>query len=149
MLMLWGALVIAGYLGGYVWPRTAGYLWVAINVVGIAGSFAIGALVRSRADRASDIKPLIALLLFFAFGYFTTVLGHFGPRELGAFWPMYFMLVYTIAGLWMGSAFVVIGLGIAALTMIGYVFVGGWFELWMALVNGGGLLLGGLWMRRN
>jgi hypothetical protein len=149
MLMLWGALVVAGYLGGYLWPRWAGYLWVAINIVGIAGSFAIGAFVRSRTVSASDARPLIALLLFFAFGYFVCTLGHFGPRELGAFWPMYFMLVYTIAGLWMGSAFEVIGLGIAALTLLGYFFIGDWFELWMAAVNGGGLLLGGLWMRRD
>jgi len=27
--------------------------------------------------------------------------------------------------------------------------IGAWFEPWMALVNGGGLVLGGLWMRRN
>jgi hypothetical protein len=65
------------------------------------------------------------------------------------FWPTYFMMVYTIAGLWVGWAFVAIGLGITALTLIGYFFVGGWFDLWMAVINGGGLVLGGLWMRRS
>ena len=42
-----------------------------------------------------------------------------------------------------------IGTTIITLTLIGYFFAGPWFELWMALVNGGGLLLGGLWMRRS
>ncbi|ABD06569.1 conserved hypothetical protein [Rhodopseudomonas palustris HaA2] len=150
MLMQWGALVVAGYLGSYVWPRAAGWLWVAVNVVGIAGSFSIGAFVRRRTGAGGfDLRVLLALLLFFAFGYFTCVLGHFGPRELGAFWALYFMLVYTIAGLWVGRAFVAIGLGIAALTLLGYFFVGVWFEPWMAVVNGGGLILGGLWMRRD
>ncbi len=79
----------------------------------------------------------------------TIVLGHFTPRQLGTFWPIYFMLLYIIAGLWFGYAFVAIGLGISALTLIGYFFVGDWFELWMAFVNGGGLMLGGLWMRRS
>ncbi len=51
--------------------------------------------------------------------------------------------------MWFGRAFVAIGLGITALTLVGYFFVGDAFELWMALVNGGGLILGGLWMRRN
>jgi hypothetical protein len=37
----------------------------------------------------------------------------------------------------------------AALTLIGYFFVGGWFDLLMAVVNGGGLILGRLWMRRS
>ena len=92
---------------------------------------------------------LATFLLFVAFGMFCSWLGHFGPRKLGAFWPIYFMLVYTIAGLWVGRAFVAIGLGIIALTLVGYFLVGDWFDLWMAVVNGGGLIVGGLWMRRS
>ena len=60
------------------------------------------------------------------------------------------MLIYCIAGLWFGPAFIAIGLGITVLTLIGYFFVTGFaFLLWMAAVNGGGLILGGLWMRRS
>jgi hypothetical protein len=51
--------------------------------------------------------------------------------------------------LWVGHAFVAIGLGIIALTLIGYFLAGDTFDLWMAFVNGGGLMLGGLWMRRS
>jgi hypothetical protein len=150
MLIMWGALVFVGNVGTYVWPRTAGYLWVAVNAAGVAGSFAISAFRHNRTGaRTFDLRMLMALLLFFAFGYLSCVLGHFGPRELGAFWPIYFMLVYTIVGLWVGPAFVAIGLGITALTLVAYFFVGAWFDLWMAVVNGGGLLLGGLWMRRS
>jgi len=65
------------------------------------------------------------------------------------FWPIYFMLVYTVAGLWVGRAFVTIGVCIIALTLVGFFFVGSAFPLWMAFVNGGGLILGGLWMRRS
>ena len=76
------------------------------------------------------------------------VLGDFGPRELGAFWPIYFMLFYMLAGLWFGRAFVGIGLAVTVPTLIGYFYVlGGSFLLWMAVVNGCGLVLGGLWMR--
>ena len=50
------------------------------------------------------------------------MLGHFTPRQLGAFWPIYFMLFYTLAGLWFGYAFVAIALGITALTLVGYFF---------------------------
>ncbi len=72
-----------------------------------------------------------------------------GPRELGAFWPIYFMLFYCIAGLWFGRAFIIIGIAIIVLTLIGYFLIdGGAFLLWMAAVNGGGLILAGLWMRR-
>jgi hypothetical protein len=151
MLIMWGALVFAGYLGSFLLPRHAGYLWAALNLAGVAGSFAISALGYPRSGiRTFDIRMLIALLLLFAFGFLcTSVLGHFTPRQMNTFWPIYFMLLYIIAGLWVGQAFVVIGLGISALALVGYFLIGDWFDLWMAFVDGGGLMLGGLWMRRS
>jgi len=150
IIIMWGALSFAGYLVTYLSPRHAGLAWPAVYVVGIAGSFAISAFGYSRTRiRTFDVRMLLALLLFIAFGIFSCWFGHFTPRQLGTFWPIYFMLVYTIAGLWVGHAFVVIGLSIAALTLIGYFFIGDTFDLWMAFVNGGGLMLGGLWMRRS
>jgi hypothetical protein len=151
MLIMWGALVFAGYLTSYIWPRMGGYSWIAIYLAGIAGSFVISRYDHAREGvRTFDLRMLAAFVLFVAFGIFCTiVLGHFTPRQLGTFWPIYFMLVYTIVGLWAGYAFVAIGLGITALTLIGYFFAGNWFDLWMAFVDGGGLMLGGLWMRRS
>ena len=150
MMIMWGALVFAGNIASFFWPRAAGYVWIAVDVAGIAGSFAISAFSYPRTGvRTFDIRMLVAFLLFLAFGIFCSMIGHFTPRQMGTFWPIYFMLVYTIAGLWVGYAFIAIGLGITALTLIGYFFVGDWFEPWMAVVNGGGLVLGGLWMRRS
>ena len=151
MLIMWGVLAFTGYIASYLWPRSAGSCWTAIYIVGIAGSFVISRFDRVRRGvRTFDLRMLAAFALFVAFGVFcANILGHFTPRQLGTFWPIYFMLVYTIAGLWVGHAFVAIGLCISALTLIGYFFVGDAFDLWMAFVNGGGLMLGGLWMRRS
>ena len=151
MLIMWGALVFAGYLGSFLLPRYAGYIWIAVNVAGVAGSFAISALTYPKSGvRTFDFRMLIAFLLFFAFGFLcTSVLGNFTPRQMSTFWPIYFMLLYIIAGLWIGHAFVAIGLSISALALVGYFWVGDWFDLWMAFVDGGGLMLGGLWMRRS
>jgi hypothetical protein len=149
MLIVWG--VFAGYLGSFLLPRYAGYIWIAVNVAGVAGSFAISALTYPKSGvRTFDFRMLIAFLLFFAFGFLcTSVLGHFTPRQMGTFWPIYFMLLYIIAGLWFGHAFVAIGLSISALALVGHFWVGDWFDLWMAFVDGGGLMLGGWWMRRS
>jgi hypothetical protein len=151
LMIMWGVLVFAGNIASFLWPRSAGYIWIAVDVVGIAGSFAISASSYSQTGiRSFDFRMLVALLLFIAFGVFSSCwLGHFTPRQMGTFWPIYYMLFYTIAGLWFGQAFVAIGLGITALTLIGYFFSGDWFDPWMAVVNGGGLVLGGLWMRRD
>ena len=88
-------------------------------------------------------------ILFYAFGLLcSSVLGHYGPREMGTFWPLYFMLFYCIAGLWFGHGFIAIGATIAVLTLIGYFFITGPLLLiWMAMVNGCGLIVSGLWMR--
>jgi hypothetical protein len=151
LMVMWGVLVFAGNIGSFLWPRSAGYIWIGVDVAGIAGSFVISAFGHARTGvRSFDIRMFAAFLLFMAFGFlWTNGLAHFTVRQMGTFWAIYFMLVYTIAGLWVGQAFVVIGLGITALTLIGYFFVGDWFEPWMAVVNGGGLILGGLWMRRD
>ena len=151
MMILWGVLVIAGNIATFAWPRHGGYIWIAINTLGAFGSVAISMFrFPGAVGPGFDARMAIAFLLFFAFGLLcSTVFGHFGPREMGAFWPIYFMLFYCLAGLWFGRAFVVIGLGITVLTLIGYFLIGGAaFLLWMAVVNGGGLILGGLWMRR-
>jgi len=151
MMVLWGALVAVGNVITFVAPIWARLAWIGVYVFGIAGTIAAAGWENSRrTPRTFEWRMLAAYLLFFAFGFLWTVgLVQLPPRLLGVFWPTYFMLAYAIAGLWFGQAFVAIGLTIAALTLAGYYLAGQWFELWMAAVNGGGLVLGGLWMRRN
>ena len=92
----------------------------------------------------------MAFLLFFAFGLLCSsgARPFHAARDGNLLADLFHAVSTTIAGLWFGPAFVAIGLGITALTLIGYFFVtGAAFHLWMAVVNGGGLILGGLWMR--
>jgi hypothetical protein len=152
IMIWWGVLVFAANVATWLWPWDAAYIWPAANTGGVLGTVVIGVLLHIRTSvRAADGRVVAAYVLFYAFGYFCSdVLGNFGPRELGAFWPIYFMLFYVLAGLWFGYAFVALGLAITVLTLIGYFYVmGGAFLLWMAVVNGCGLVLGGLWMRWN
>jgi hypothetical protein len=151
LMILWGGLVFAGNLVTHLAPRYVDYAWILVYVAGIAGSAAVSVADRARsAPRSFDLRILAAYLMFFAFGFFcVNVLGHFTPRQIGTFWPIYFMLMYCMAGLWFGYAFIAIGLTVTALTLVGYYFIGAAFPLWMAFVNGGGLILGGFWMRRN
>ncbi|MGA9332009.1 MAG: hypothetical protein WA832_01245 [Bradyrhizobium sp.] len=146
-----GVLVLAGNVANFLVPRYSGFIWITVNVLNLAVAAALSTTGASKTGvQTFDFSVLAAFLLFYAFGILCCdVLGHFGPRELGAFWPIYFMVFYCMAGLWFGRAFIAMGLAIIVLTLIGYFFVeGGAFLLWMAAVNGGGLILSGLWMRR-
>jgi len=145
-----GLLVVAGNLANYVVPRYGGVIWITVNLLNVVVVAAMSIVDYPKtARRTVDFRVLAAFVLFFAFGILaTSVLGHFGPREMGVFWPIYFMLFYCLAGLWFGWAFIAIGLSITVLTLIGYFFITGFtFLLWMAVVNGGGLIVSGLWMR--
>jgi len=149
LMVMWGVLVVAGYLITWLVPQYAVIGWVAVYVIGIGGWGAFSAINQPKSGvRTFDLKFLYALAMIIIFGVFCCIFGHFGPRQLSTFWPIYFMLFYAIAGLWFGYAFIAIGLAVTALTLVGYVYLGGAFNLWMAFVNGGGLILGGLWMRR-
>ena len=74
--------------------------------------------------------------------------GEDGPREQDAFWPTLFLFGYALTGLFFGRAFTLIGIGLAALIVAGYEWLGVGYVLYLALVNGGGLMLCGYWMRR-
>lgn len=151
MLVLWGAAVAAGYVVTFAAPAQARVAWVSVYAAGIAGTVVTAVRENRRAAAPGfDLRGLAAFVLLVAFGLLWTVgLVQMPPRLLDVFWPTYFMLVYAIAGLWLGIMFSLIGVVIATLSLAGYFWSGPWFELWMAAVNGGGLVLGGLWMRRN
>lgn len=55
--------------------------------------------------------------------------------DSGGRWPVYFVLFYALAGFWFGDTFAAIGLGISALTPIGFFAIGEAFPLWMAFVT--------------
>jgi hypothetical protein len=150
IITIWGVLVFAGYIANYIWPRQGYTIWTIVDLGGLVISVAVGFAINLRSGaRNFPIRSLISFLLIGAFGvYCTLLLGHFGPRQMIVFWTLYGMLFYAIAGIWFGYAFIVIVACTTALTLISYYYAGVAFLLWMAVAHGGGLIVGGLWMRR-
>jgi hypothetical protein len=56
MLIMWGGLAFASYVGSYLWPRGAGYFWTAIYIVGIAGSFLISRFDQARKGARTSVS---------------------------------------------------------------------------------------------
>src|SRR5262245_17579714 len=149
LLILWGTIVAAGYVGCEVAPRYAATVWLICHAGGLLGTIALVARPARDREHGIDIRIVGAVLLFFGFGLlWSQVFGQFGPRGLNAFWATLFMFGYALAGIWFGRAFIILGLTVTALTVVGDLWVGPWFNLYMAVVDGGGLVLCGLWMRR-
>jgi hypothetical protein len=145
ILLFWGVLVTLGYLAEYGWPRYAGPIWIAVNLLGLAGTVRFS----GRSGDATARRIVWAFVVLMGYGMIWSLLiGGFGPRQLDAFWPTLVMCGYVLLGLWLGRFFIALGLIVTALTVVGFFWLGSWFQLWMATVNGGALLVGGLWLRR-
>jgi hypothetical protein len=149
IMILWGVIIACANVSAYLAPQAARSIWIGAQGLGAVATIGVSMLrPQPRAHGGGRILAA-ALLLFFGYGVlWSVVLGHLGPREMNAFWPTLFMFGYALAGLWFGRAFILLGLTITALTLAGYVWIGPAFELYLALVNGGGMALCGLWMRR-
>ena len=85
-------------------------------------------LLLSRNGRAGGRFPYrlaATFALFYGFGWiWGDLIGEMHGRQLSAFWPTVFQFGWSVAGLWFGWAFLVIGLGALALTLASY-FWGG------------------------
>jgi hypothetical protein len=149
ILILWGVLCVLGYVFQYFRPHEARPAWITLLILGFVGTF-ISAHWRRSQHRSTIAQPLLyAQLAFVGYGLVLLVLlWPVDPRQLSAFWPTLIMLGLVLMGLWLGRFFILCGLAVTALTLAGYFWSGAWFPLWMAAVNGGGLILGGLWLRR-
>lgn len=149
--ILWGVVVTLANLANQFWPAAAGPAWLAAWTTGFIGT----ALIGWRWKQRSSEKHRMAMRLVWApmvlilFGFlFLWLLPPSSPRQLTAFWPLVFMMVYMIAGLWLGRFFILCGILVTAMTVVGYLYSGPWLPLWMAFANGGALIAGGLYLRK-
>jgi hypothetical protein len=149
-LMVWGVVWALGYGASYLRPDLAGPLWLGLSVAGTIASFVAGWRMRQASGRPFDWRLLASFVAVIAFAAAMFVI--FRPASdaaAGAFAPLIAALYYVLTGLWLRAfRITVLGVALAVLTLGGYLWLAPWFALWMAVVGGGALILGGLWLRR-
>lgn len=147
-LILWGVIWIVGYTGVYLRPHWWA-LWPALIVVGIVVSFFFKG--EGGAKTSSDYGWRYGATAVVLFLFFTATFAVLPPKtglEVGAFLPLCVGLGYAIYGIWARAVrILVLGLALGVLTVGGYFYLPAYFVLWMAALGGGGLILGGLWLR--
>jgi hypothetical protein len=158
-LILWGVIWFAGYLQTAIFvPAHLGHLigpvWLGLDVLGFAGTAVIGyhqdrgqaadSEARLRGRRFAGSFAIIVLFILSSFA----VIGHVSAVQQAAFWPLVVAMFYAIMGLWSGKRFLVTGLALTALTLVGFFWLRESFYYWMAVIGGGALVLAGLWFRK-
>ena len=146
-LMLWGVAWAIGYAVSYVRPAWS-IIWIALVIAGMIGSFWIGARMKpAGADSDWRLGATALAVFLFIFALFAVIPPH-SDAQAGAFFPILVALFYSLVGIWMrGARMLMTGIALAVLTIFGFFFLKQYFPLWMAAVGGGGLILGGFWLR--
>ena len=148
--ILWGVLDLVRYAVFHMMaPIAPGWSDGIVEGGGVALTLAL-VLRAPRRPGVHAARALAAYLLFYAFGLMWSLgLAHFGPREANVFWHSLFLFGYSLAGLWFGAGFLVLGLGVTAAIFAVYLFAGAAFAPLIALVSGAGYIVCGLWMLRE
>jgi hypothetical protein len=147
-LIVWGIIWALGYGVCYFRPQY-GAVWQALLVIGIVASTYIGWRSAPVSAKAYDWRYALTALAVFAF--VAALFAVMPPRtdaQISAFFPILVALFYSLVGIWTrGTRILVAGIAVAVLTLVGYFLIAPYFTLWMAVVGGGALILGGFWLR--
>jgi len=148
-LIMWGIIWIIGYGGTGLFPLYSNPLWAVLVLIGCGGGVILG-----RCSKPDGIKSgpyawrfaaLWAVILFFVFATYAILQPQHG-RQFAAYPALITGSVYMAVGLWSGLRYVISGMVVVALTLVGFFYIEPIF-FWFAAVGGGAMILTGLWFR--
>lgn len=151
ILMVWGVIWGMGYLGmAYLAPTSWGWMWLALDVIGVAATL----LQSPRGEAAGAVPGQVwrtALGMAACVAFVLAIVAVFPKTELLPYiaLPGLFVgFIYAVMGVIAAAPrYALIGVVTFAATLAGYYLWPAYLAQWLALVGGGGLVLGGLWLR--
>lgn len=156
-LILWGVIWLVANSVADLAPQYVALAWGIGNIGGIAISMILGVrlVARWRARGESKASRPIGLRIGLswsvavaAFVCIGVIVGPLDGRQANAAISIFWAFVYMGAGIWIGWRLAAIGVVIAATVLGAYLLLEQYYFLAIGLVAGGGLILGGLWLRR-
>lgn len=145
-LFLWGAIWVIGYAVQY-WRPGAWKIWLALAPAGILGSVWIDKRARGNSRGWNHGVSCLAIFLYILAVF--AVLPPKSDAQAVAIFPLLIALLYALVGVWTRAArIVLLGFALGVFTVAGFFWLPQYFALWMAVVGGGALILGGFWLRR-
>ncbi len=152
-LIITGIVWLAGFLAtqflsGPVVPA----IWIGVSVLGSALSILLGRRVgpRVRGPSASASAKRAGIFWLFLAFYAIAAIAIARPtdgKQVTLFIILFIMLGQTAMGLLLSFSAVWWALPIAALALVGYFLLPGYFYLWMGLLGGGGMIALALYIR--
>jgi hypothetical protein len=157
-LILWGCIWAVCNSVNQFWPTWTGKVWLAADILGTAATvwLVVNTSIRARRGgvRGAEGRAIgrrAAMLGVTMFCYFIAmflVLSPMAGRKTGAFISLFWTLAYMAAGAWVGTRLFATGVVGTVGIVLSYLYAGSYFPLALAIVGGGTLIAGGLWMRK-
>ena len=155
ILMLWGVIWFVAFSGSQFWPRQSSWIWTVGDVLGVLVTIAIAtSFGRSAPVRIPGARQLGWRIFAFWCGLsaysslWLFILPPTSTRQVTAFITTVVMFAYVVLGLWFESwLLAMLGAGVTAMLMVGYLWLPEYFYLWMAVCGGGALFASGLYIR--
>lgn len=154
-LLIWGSVWLLGFLGSHFFPgRTSGLAWLALDVLGGIGSAVVGTVKGRRVRQAHSPTSnrrigLFWLSLFIYCGLAVWITAPLQGRQLSMLIVLFVMIGWIAMGFLLSIAAVRLALLITAIALAGYFLLPQYFYLWMAILGGGTMIGGGLYMLLN
>jgi len=154
-LIVWGAVWLVGFLANHFFDaKTIGYTWMVLDILGGAISVILGIrmsrYVRSPSGRASGKRIAWFWLILFLYCFsMICVVSPVDGNQMAMIIILFVMIGWIAMGLLLSVASVWWGLGITALSLIGYYVLPEFFSLWMAFLGGGGMIFLGFYIRKK
>jgi hypothetical protein len=148
-LILWGAIWTAANIATQVSLPVGQMVWTVGAVIGIAASTWLGSRQTGRGAKGGWVKALLIGMAIAGFGVGVSVIApplDYGQGEAVACLAV--GAIYVAMGATAGLRLAAVGAAIMVATVAGWLFARDQFFLWMAAAGGGGLILGGLWLRK-
>jgi hypothetical protein len=157
LLILWGLVFIVAYLGTHFFVAWAFHIWMALDAVGLIGTFLI-CWQQLRSANPIKVSPAekmgwrlfwFCTLLFVYIFIWLNLVAPLSGVQMNALIVTAIMFASVAKGLWLRISFMVwFGLAVTAITLFGFYLVPrSYYCLWMALMAGGAFLASGLYLR--
>lgn len=150
-LVIWGAVWVVGGMSSLISPEIGRWGWMAAVISGnvasiVVGMRATGASIGGGALMAKVVLTMATLVCVSA--ALALVLDVDNLREGTALQALLVAGAYSAFGIWRGARIAMLGVALGAGALIGWFYLGAYFEAFVGILGGAMLVLSGLWLRR-
>jgi hypothetical protein len=156
--VLWGCIWLIANCITDVRPLIGGLTWQVLTIVGIAGSVCLSMRTIKRQSTSPETRRIavrrswqFAITSLAILGYFVanfSLLPHLSLEQGNAYVSLFWAFLYVLMGIWTGWRILTVGVAAAIAILVGYFALTTHYFLWMGLVTGSLLILGGFWLRK-